>query len=362
MAPPSRFERPRGVRARLWMLFIFLLAMIGFGTVVLQLTDWSGLGALGVALAIVLFVMIAVNTLIHKIAGPVEQLTEATRRFGRGELDYRIQLDPDVAWWLRRIRERRRHHEAHHRRRGRRRPRGLDELFALQLAWNEMAERIEKQVKSQQELMLNVSHELRSPLARVRVGLELIPSTPESEPRIRDIGLDLDELEKLVDDVLTASRLEVTGLPTHFERVDTHALFTNLKECAARDPKVAHMQVKTRVSLSAEYVMGDPTLLRRALWNLVENAGKYGASPITLTSVPVEDGICLSVEDAGPGIPRELRRTVFDPFVRAAKDRGVQGFGMGMTIAKRVAEVHGGSIAVAETATGTRIDLIIPVG
>lgn len=361
MVPPHDFARTRGVRARLWMLFVFLLAMIGLGTIVLQLTDWSGLGALGVALVILAFVILAVRAMIHKLAGPVEQLTEAMRRFGRGELDYRIPIDRDVAEWLRRRREHWRRHDARNPR-VQRRTRGIDELYALQLSWNEMAERIEKQVKSQKELLLNVSHELRSPLARVRLGLELIPKSPESDARIRDIGHDLDELERLVDDVLTASRLDATGLPTHFERVDVKTLFDGLKDCAARDPKTAGKEVRVRVSPAADHVMGDPTLLRRALWNLVENAGKYGASPITLTSVPVEDGICLSVEDAGPGIPREVRATVFDAFVRAAKDRGAQGFGLGMTIAKAVAEVHGGSIAVAETLHGTRIDLVIPVG
>ncbi|MFO0751665.1 MAG: ATP-binding protein, partial [Myxococcota bacterium] len=239
-------------------------------------------------------------------------------------------------------------------------PRGLDEVFALAQAWNEMAERVEMQVRGQRELLANVSHELRSPLARVRVALELVPQTPENQARLADIALDLGELDRLIDDVLTASRLEAQGLPTHLESVDVAALFRSIVERAAHDPLVAGKEVRVKQSPAVTTIMADTALLRRALWNLVENAGKYGAPPIVLTAIPVERGVCLSVEDAGPGIPPELADRLFEPFARGARDRATAGFGLGLTIAKRVASVHGGTIALGRTLAGTRIDLTIP--
>jgi signal transduction histidine kinase len=172
----------RRFRARLWMLFFAVLALIGLGTVVLTLTDWSGLEAFGVGLVLVLVAVFVARFAISRLARPVELLTEATRRFGGGDLGHRIPVPARLQRWF----ERRRRHAGS--------PRTMDELVALALAWNQMAERIERLVAGQRELMANVSHELRSPLARVRLALELVPRTPENAARLDDVALDLDDL------------------------------------------------------------------------------------------------------------------------------------------------------------------------
>jgi signal transduction histidine kinase len=119
--------------------------------------------------------------------------------------------------------------------------------------------------------------------------------------------------------------------------------------------------------------VADEALLRRALWNLVENAAKYGAPPITLAAARAGERVSLSVSDAGPGIPAASRRRVLDPFTRldAARTPGVtapSGFGLGLTFARQVAEVHGGSITiepveiVAGTERGCRVVIALPAG
>jgi len=350
-SPPPPRRPGRRFRTRLWLAAAALLVVSAVGAVALALGRWTGLEALGVGLVVLALVALVVRAIVKRLSEPVERLTEATRRLGSGELGHRVPIPERVVRWAARRRARAPGH------------RGTlgDELVELGLAWNEMAARLEQQVRAQRELLANVSHELRSPLARVRVALELVPRTPDTARRLEDIGLDLDELERLIDDVLTASRLESRGLPARLEAVDVAALLETLSARAALDPATAGKAFEVRRSPALTTVTADPALLRRALWNLVENAARYGAPPIVLSALPATsgDGVCFSVADAGPGVPPELRPRIFDPFVQN-DGSAARGFGLGLTIARRVAEVHGGSIALAHTASGARFDLVIP--
>jgi len=339
---------PRRFRARLWFAFLAVLALIGLGTLVLSLTSWSGLSAFAVGLALVTGAGMVVRFAVTRLARPVELLTEATRRFGEGDLGHRIAVPPRFLRWFER--RRRRPH----------RPSAVDELVALALAWNQMAERIEQLVKGQRELMANVSHELRSPLTRVRLALELVPRTPDTAGRLDDVALDLDELERLIEDTLTATRLQAAGLPAHLAEVDIAELLRTLAERAAIDPLVADKALVVEQAPGTTRVQADAALLRRALWNLIENAAKYGAPPIVLSAAKDGGGVRFSVADAGAGVPEDVRARLFQPFARAAAHRGMKGFGLGLTIAQRVAEVHGGTIRCVPLAPGTRFDLVLP--
>jgi signal transduction histidine kinase len=237
---------------------------------------------------------------------------------------------------------RRRHHRHHHR---------ADELSELTRAWNEMAERVEQLVRGQKELLANVSHELRSPLARIRVALALLPEHAESAARLRDVEGDLGELDALIDAVLTTARLEGARLPLAPARVDVRALLTAIAERAAADPATAGCEVRVEPGPAFE-LEADGALLKRALWNLVENAAKYGAPPITLRAEAGEVNARIVVTDEGSGIPPGERSRVFEPFYRAGDKAhtpggAARGFGLGLTLVRRVAEVHGGTIAAA---------------
>jgi signal transduction histidine kinase len=289
---------------------------------------------LTVALILVVVALVSVPT-ARRISRPLERLTAAVRRLAGGDLAARVPASgrrPGRRWW----RTRRR----------------VDEIEELTRAFNEMAARVERLVRGQRELLANVSHELRSPLTRIRVALELLPADPSSEGRRRGLEADLADLERLIDDVLTAARLDEAGLPPRLDALDARAVLTDVAERARHDPlvegKVIHVADGPPVPLSA-----DGTLLRRAVWNLLENAAKHGAPPITLAAERVGDRVALSVADEGPGIPADERERVFTPFYRGGRASDTRGVGLGLTLARRVAEVHGGSIAVeAASSTG----------
>ncbi len=153
---------------------------------------WAALGRPALILSLVLALIgVASALLARRISQPVESLTRAVRRLGSGDLAARVPASE----------------------RG-----GAEELAELTRSFNDMAERIERLVAGQKELMANVSHELRSPLTRIRVALELLPLEGGADARLKDVESDLDELERLIEDVLTATRLEATGIPPRLAR------------------------------------------------------------------------------------------------------------------------------------------------
>jgi len=311
---------------------------------------WRGLSrpALILSLLLVMFAFTAV-LLARRISRPVERLTEAAKRLGAGDLTARVPAGTRGRWLGRTS--------------------SPDELADLMQAFNDMAERIERLIAGQKELMANISHELRSPLTRIRVALELLPRSGATQARLKDVEADLDELERLIEDVLTATRLEATGRPPHPERVEAQRLLEDLAERARLDPRLGPDRVRIAPGEPVE-LEADPALLRRALWNLVDNAAKYGAPPVRLAAVRHDSTVALSVSDEGPGIPLEERERVLAPFYQMdharTPGRSARGFGLGLTLASRVAQVHHGviTIAAAETINGAergcRVTLTLP--
>jgi signal transduction histidine kinase len=303
-------------------------------------------------LLVVMFALLAVavatRPLAQRISRPLERLTAAARRRGGGDLSARAPVD-----------------DAHTRRR--------DEIAELTRAFNEMADRVERLIRTEKDLLANVSHELRSPLARIRVALALLPrGSSDDDRRVRDVERDLAELDRLVEDVLTTARLEATGLPTRVATVDAHALLGELVERARHDPLTAALPV--RIDEGAPVTLtADEALLRRALWNLMENAAKYGAPPITLSVVVEGARVVFGVTDEGGGVAPADRDRVFAPFYRGDEARtpapsgeARRGVGLGLTLARRVAEVHGGAITIGPasdaggTPRGCRVTLSVP--
>src|SRR5262249_17617063 len=274
--------------------------------------------------------------LARRISRPVERLTEAARRLGAGDLTARVPTRTRGRWFGRR---------------------GSDELADLTRAFNDMAERIERLIGGEKEVMANIGHEVGSALTRIRVALELLPHNGAAQERLKDVEADLDELERLIEDVLTATRLEVTGLPPHPERVEVRSLLEDLAARARLDPRLGPERVLTEPGAPIE-LEADPTLLRRALWNLVDNAAKYAAPPLALLAERHNGTLELSVSDDGPGIPPEERERVLAPFYQLDRartpGRPSRGFGLGLTLAGRVAQVHHGAITIgsAETVDG----------
>lgn len=212
---------------------------------------------------------------------------------------------------------------------------GRDEVAQLATSFNNSAERIEALVNAQKSLLANASHELRSPLARIRMAVELMQE--QASPAIRDeLNHNIAELDQLIDEVLLASRLDAAapGAASHAE-VDLTAIVA--EECA---------RVGAGFEAAALTVHGDAKLLRRLVRNLLENAMRYGGeTPVTLDLQAVEDGVRLDVGDSGPGVPEAERERIFEPFYRlpgASEASG--GVGLGLSLVRQIALHHGGSV------------------
>ena len=223
---------------------------------------------------------------------------------------------------------------------------GQDEVAFLAKRFNHAAERIESLVKShesllasQKSLLANASHELRSPLTRIRMGLELM-GAPSSPTFKSEISRNIAELDQLIEEILLASRLDAreSDLGT-IESVDLMGLAA--EECA-------RVGAELDVQLEGESVLavqGVTKLLRRVMRNLLENARRHGAGEITVTLGKSGAQAVISVSDGGPGVPPELRERIFEPFYRlpGATERD-GGVGLGLALVKSIAIRHGGSV------------------
>lgn len=219
---------------------------------------------------------------------------------------------------------------------------GHDEVAALAASFNAAAARIEALVRAQQRLLANASHELRSPLARLKLALELLDATEEAETRARhraEIQRSLAELDALVDEVLLAARLETTP---NLARQPQELLALVAEEAAWFDAEVSGAPVT---------VQGDERLLRRAVRNLLDNARRY--APEQPPQVRVQRGAAGQAQvwvcDRGPGVPADARERIFEPFFRLpghAEARG--GVGLGLALVRQIAQLHGGHVHCEE--------------
>jgi signal transduction histidine kinase len=304
---------------------------------------------------VLLIVAVITRPLARRISRPLEALTDAAQRLGSGDFKTRIPVhEGSSRRWL-----------------GRNHP--ADEMQTVTASFNDMAQRIETLIASHKDLLANVSHELRSPLARIRVALELMPRSAAVEKRLQGIETDLTELENLIDQVLTASRLESTSLKLQLSELDCRELFARIIEQAARDPVTAGHEIRALVGPGV-VLIADEELKKRALWNLVENAAKYGAPPITLEAASVDNAVELSVTDRGPGVPESARERVFEAFYRqdaartpSAGDAQRPGVGLGLALARRIVEAHGGTIRITsasprpDESVGCRVRIVMPL-
>jgi signal transduction histidine kinase len=229
---------------------------------------------------------------------------------------------------------------------------GRDEVAALAASFNRSAERIEGLVGAHKSLLANASHELRSPLARIRMAVEMLGD--QAKPGLRaGLERDIAELDALVDEILLASRLDSVAALDAREEVDL--LAAAAEECARVD-----------AALEGEPVMvaGDPRLLRRMIRNLLENARRYGngtAIDVMVGKRP-GGGAVLRVCDRGPGVPEGERERIFAPFYRlagAAERAG--GVGLGLALVRQIARKHGGdATCLPRAGGGSCFEVVLP--
>lgn len=234
-----------------------------------------------------------------------------------------------------------------------------DEFGALAQAFNQMVRRISEMLRARDQLLLDVSHELRSPLTRVKVALALLP---EGDKR-RRIEADVAEMEAMIAELLELERLR-EGRGLRKERLDLVALLRQVAEgFQDRPPGVRFVAAAPEI-----WAEVDGEKIRVVLRNLLENAFKYSLADSRPVEVMVKadgEAVTLVVADDGPGLPAEDLHNLFEPFFRVDRSRSKKsgGYGLGLSICKRIVEAHGGRIAAANRSErGAEFTIALPRG
>jgi signal transduction histidine kinase len=280
-----------------------------------------------------LFVAVALGAwpVVRRLTRRLEALKQGVQAFGSGALDRRVPEE------------------------------GGDEVAAVAAAFNQAAARVQELLRSHQSLLANASHELRSPLARLKMAVSMLEeaSPVQREALRREIHANIAELDALVEEVLLASRLDAGGETLRREPVDLERLMA--EEAARVQAQVVSAQAApgegdtpltaAAPAVAAErvapVVWGDERLLRRALRNLLENARRYGGGGEVTVQLQAAgtSGVALRVCDRGPGVPEEWRERIFEPFFRLpghAEHHG--GVGLGLSLVRQIVQRHGGQV------------------
>lgn len=224
-------------------------------------------------------------------------------------------------------------------------------MYPLAERMHDMAGRIDSLLTAQTTLLHSVSHELRTPIARLSFGLALLEDgsdDPALHQRVHAMAGDVEELNALVGELLAMTRLD--GAQT-LQRApcDLAAL---LHACVDALPPLPASTVTVALALADHLppVDADGRLLSRAVTNLLGNARRYADTRVLLRAARAGDGVTITVEDDGPGIPENAREQVFAPFYRLdrSRDRATGGFGLGLAIARKAVQLHGGSLVVQD--------------
>ena len=293
------------------------------------------------AVALVVLALVSIP-LARSVTAPLAGLSTLARRFGKGDLTARF------------------------------RSRRRDEIGALGRAFDDMADRIAALRRSEKELLANISHELRTPLARIRLALELVTDgdRDKASSYLTDIGEDLAELERLLDDVLSAARLDLARdsagdalPPLHLEALSTRSLL----EAAANRFLVRYPERTLSCQIPAQLpsLEANP-VLRRVFDNLLDNARKFSEDPVRFSARTSDDGTQLVVEvaDDGIGISDADQARIFEPFFRSdpSRTRATGGVGLGLVVVRRIVEAHHGTIEVeSELGAGSRFSVTLPL-
>jgi len=283
---------------------------------------------LAIVTAAVVFWSMA-SLLAFKLTYPLSQMIFVTREIGSGNLKSRARL-----------------HRGHR-----------NELSLLAEAINDMAERIERQLSEQRELLAAVSHEVRSPLARLRLSAELLRENPGDKSALDALDYEVSEIDCLVGKLLASSRLDF-GTLTKSELSARQVALTALER---RKLPAELLEDRSEGAIFS----GDATLVARALDNLLDNAEEHGEKPTRLIArraLPGEhgapgNGIVFEVWDAGKGFAATVLPRAFEPFFRAAQADGKlhASLGLGLSLVQRIATAHGGRAWAENMTNGARV-------
>ena len=281
--------------------------------------------------------------LARYLVSPIERLRSAAEMYSAGDLSLRV--GPSL---------------------GNRR----DEIADLAHTFDRMAGRLDILVRSHKQLLTDVSHELRSPLARLQAALGLARQRMAGahQPELDRIERESERLNELIGQLLSLARLESGVQAPKMEPFDLVEMIGNIITDAAMEAQTRHCEIQ--LSPAANLIIdGVPSLLHSAIENVVRNAVRYSAphTAVTISAVlepRAGDRVLVQVRDHGPGVPEHMLSHVFEPFVRVEDDRARQrgGHGLGLAIAERAVRLHGGEISARnEPDGGLTVSILLPL-
>ena len=271
--------------------------------------------------SIALVVFLVAYPLVRRLTRRLEKLNDGVERIGAGDLNARVDVG------------------------------GTDEVGTLAKNFNEAAAQIQRLVDSNKMLLANASHELRTPLARIRLGVELLKERKSAE-RQASLESDINELDGLIDEILLMSRLDTKQSSVALESVDMLGLIA--EECARYED----------CSFSGEEatLLGDRRLLKRLVRNLLDNGQKHGGGNLEVGLKSEKNRLVFTVKDKGPGISSVEQEKIFEPFYRASTKQNIQGYGLGLSLVKQIADAHNAVVDVdSQIGSGTIVTVTFPI-
>jgi two-component system, OmpR family, sensor histidine kinase CpxA len=293
----------------------------------------NGVPGLGILIAVLTSGLVC-YFLAQFLTSPILRLRKATQKLAAGDLSARA---------------------------GTRSSRARDEMSQLVCDFDLMAEQIEKLVNAQSRLLKDISHELRSPLARLTVALELARQRtgPEAESALERISLESGRMNELIGSLMTVARLESGAGSLRKLPVQLEALIEEVARDAAFEAQARNCQVEAEI-LDELPVVGDPALLHSAIENVIRNATRYtdDGTTVKIRAERAQNGrsqeAVVRVSDSGPGVPSDSLDKIFQPFYRIddARGRSTGGVGLGLAITDQAVRLHGGSVKASNLAEG----------
>jgi two-component system sensor histidine kinase CpxA len=267
------------------------------------------------------------------IVRPLRLVARAVNQFGRGDLSMRVRVTR------------------------------RDEIGDLGHAFNDMAERLETLLTAERRLLQDISHELRSPLARLNIAIELARHAEDRDAATARLQREADRLTSLVGSLIEVTRMEGDPEAVKFEPLAAGAIVQDVVKVCALEAEARQCRIVLQNS-TTRALHGHPELLRRAVENVLRNAIRY-APPTTDIGVQVTDapsGVAITVRDRGPGVPDADLPRLVQPFFRvdAVRDAASGGIGLGLSIASRAVRLHHGTLVVENAHPGLRVSLLLP--
>lgn len=291
----------------------FIMFILAFWGMIISKPSSAGAHIHLAATFIILIVvgMLVAHYIIKKILKPLSKLNEAVDKAGKGNFDQTIIVTSN------------------------------DELGVLTEAFNKMASDIKKMIVAREQLLLDVSHELRSPITRAKLALEMMPDSPEKE----SIASDMKEMETMVTEILESERLKNGAIAGNLTPIGVKELLESVLEVYQKESnRITLFPVSSDITIIA-----DKNLMITVLRNLIDNSLKYSTSnnkPIEISVIQHNDNVTIQIEDYGSGIPEDKLPYIFEPFYRAdlSRSRKTGGYGLGLHLCKRIMDVHGAEI------------------